>query len=184
MTRTLRSASTFAGIGLVILATCILITNAGYVYGLIVNEGPASVDAHKFVQLMATSTGTTATTTTATSTNQAAYFDTNGRYIDGTLDIRGANKVVMYFQRGGIVAANTGSTTFKVQVTPDGTNWYDFTKLIQATSTTVQPTATIDAATSTLYYSLDLTTSAFLKLRCITVETTDGEHACAGYAEY
>src|SRR3990167_5858653 len=69
-----------------------------------------------------------ATTTSATSTNLA----------DGGsgLVIAGAKKVVMYFQRGGVSNLNLGTSTFKVQTSPDGVSWYDFGLFKSATSTT------------------------------------------------
>lgn len=121
-----------------------------------------------------------ATTTTATSTNLSGG--------GGYFKIAGAKKVELYFSRGGATGPNTGSTLFKVQVTPDGTNWYDFNKLEQnlATSTTATKVASVSiaAATSTTVTSMDLRTDAFYGVRCIAVETTDGEHTCAASAEF
>lgn len=123
----------------------------------------------------------TATTTTATSTNI-------GVPANGMFRIAGAKKVNMYFSRGGATGANTGSTLFKVQVTPDGTNWYDWNKLSQNVATSTEAwqvgSVSIGAATSTTIVSLDLEKDAFYAVRCIAVETTDGEHSCKGTAEF
>lgn len=123
----------------------------------------------------------TATTTTATSTNVSE---------GGYQVIAGAKKVVFYFSRGGAVQPNTGSTQFLVQVSPDGTNWYDYGQLRQATSTSANPNTyhirndslTISAATSTLVAEMDML--GFYAVRCIARETTDGEHTCSSTAEF
>lgn len=119
-----------------------------------------------------------ATTTTATSTNL-----TGG---GGYFPIAGAKKVTMYFSRGGVVQPNTGSTLFKIEVTPDGTNWYPYNVLTQNSATTTYPavvsTISISAATSTTITQMrDL---GFYAIRCIVVETTDGEHTCKASAEF
>lgn len=126
-----------------------------------------------------------ATTTTATSTNAATSND------PGFFKIAGAKKVVMYFSRGDALGhGNSGSTNFKVQVTPDGTNWYDFKTLVQNAATSTTPTTlasdTISAATSTLIDALDLQYGkmGFYGVRCIAVVTTDGENTCKAYAEF
>ena len=117
------------------------------------------------------------TTTSATSTE--------------IMKIAGAKKVDFYFSRGNVVGLNTGTSTFRVQVSPDGTNWYDFWKLAPATSTAstlgnVAHLGYIDikAATSTVYAPMDLTKDAFNYVRCIVQEGVDGDHTCRAYAEY
>lgn len=126
------------------------------------------------------STDTTyATTTTATSTGMTPYFDASGRLDNGTADIRGAKKVTFYFGRG-TGGGNTGNSQFKVQVSPDGTNWYDFNKLRGPdVSNTATSSYTIVAATSTAAVSMDLTYDVYKFARCIVNETTDGTHYCA-----
>lgn len=128
-----------------------------------------------------------ATTTTATSTNIIPWFNAEGKLDNGTFDITGADRVVLFFSRGDLRGnGNTGSSVFKVQVTasatPTESDWFDFKKLVQATSTSVsnavvQQTATITTATTTLVYSMDLSTEAYRALRLIVTEATDGEHA-------
>ena len=133
-----------------------------------------------------------ATTTSATSTN----LSDGGGY----LPVVGAKKVVMYFQRGGVTNLNVGTSTFRVQGSPDGTTWYDFGNFKSATSSTqtaypqdaqfggqVQISKSITAGgngTSTVPVALDLTNFSFRGIRCIVVETTDGEHTCKGSAEF
>lgn len=115
----------------------------------------------------------TATTTTATSTNL-----TGG---GGYQVVAGAKKVVFYFSRGDTTGTgNSGSTNFKIQVSPDGNLWYDYNTLLQnlasSTDVTSLSSVTISAATSTVItYPQYL---GFYAVRCIAVETTDGEHTC------
>lgn len=120
----------------------------------------------------------TATTTSATSTANILREEQR-------LTVAGANKVVFYFSRGGATGPNTGSSKFEVEVSPDGTNWYDFNRLfLTDVSQTATSTVWITAATSTVVASLDIEDSAFLYARCQVVEVTDGEHTCNGYAEF
>lgn len=123
-----------------------------------------------------------ATTTTATSTNTTPSATVG----TGAFTIAGADNVTFYFSRGGATGPNTGSTVFKVQVTPDGTNWYDYNtlRLNAATSTisTLLSSVTVPAGTSTQIVYMD--TVGFLQARCIAVETTDGDHTCVATAEF
>lgn len=125
-----------------------------------------------------------ATTTTATSTNAATAQD------PGFLRLAGVQDVIFFFSRGDTKGTgNSGSSVFKVQVTPDGTTWVDYNELGQIT---VSPTAdmfetrvgttTISAATSTVMYAME--DISYLGVRCITVRTTDGEATCKAVAQY
>jgi len=121
----------------------------------------------------------TATTTTATSTNT-----TGG---GGYFSIAGARSVVMYFSRGDTTGqGNSGSTNFKVEVSPDGSTWFLYNTLSQnlATSTdqTTLSSITVPAGTSTV--ATYLQNLGFFAIRCIAVETTDGEHTCKASATY
>jgi len=114
-----------------------------------------------------------ATTTSATSTNL-----TGG---GGYLTIAGAKAVTFYFSRGGATGPNSGSTRFEVEVTPDGTNWYDFNQLQENAATTTKTyyeTYTL-AGTTTAVTSMSLVDHTFLGARCIAIETTDGDHTCS-----
>lgn len=122
-----------------------------------------------------------ATTTTATSTNI-----TGG---GGYMQINGAKKVTFYFSRGDTNGTgNTGNTNFRLQVTRDGDTWEYFNKLVQNLATSTDPTSlssvTISAATSTVVASMDLQYDTFYAVRCIAVETTDGQHTCKANAEF
>jgi len=160
------------GIGLA--AAGIVYLNTGTVFGItafnFVNKPTGYTEYFNFFPV--------ATTTTATSTNNTVG--------DGAFRIGGAKNVTMFFSRGGTVQPNTGSTLFKVQVTPDGSNWFDYNVLTRMVATTTYPNAsasvTIAAATSTELANLrDL---GFYAVRCIVVETTDGEHNCKAVAEF
>lgn len=120
-----------------------------------------------------------ATTTSATSTNILPAFDADGRLDNGSIDARGAESATFYFSRGGSTGANTGLTVFSVEGSPDGTTWYDVNRLIINDVTgTATSSYTINAATSTAAASVDLTQHNFKRLRCIALETTDGDHTC------
>jgi hypothetical protein len=122
----------------------------------------------------------TATTTNATSTNVTT--DT------GYFRIAGARNVEFYFSRGGATGPNNGSSQFRVQVTPNGTNWYDYNQLLvnSVTAGAVVPplvgTTTISAATSTVIARMSAL--GFYGVRCIVLETTDGDHTCSATAEF
>jgi len=118
-----------------------------------------------------------ATTTSATSTTL-----TDG---GGYFQIAGAKHVTFYMSRGGSTGANTGRSRFEVEVTPDGTNWYDYNKLIQNDAAqTGTTTVTISAATSTTITTMDVLKDTFYAVRCIVVETTDGDHTCTATADF
>ena len=117
-----------------------------------------------------------ATTTSATSTTQPG---------DGIFKIAGAKRVTLYFSRAWAVT-NTGSSTFSIQVTPDGTNWYNYNTLAQNLATSTYPTTlasvVIEAATSTTIVQMDKL--GFDSIRCVVVEATDGAHTCKAVAEF
>lgn len=122
----------------------------------------------------------TATTTTATSTNESLVPNR-------TLRIGGAKQVVFYFSRGDTKGTgNAGSTNFKVETSRDGTNWDSYNTLLQNVATSTTPTSlssiTISAATSTVTAYMQYL--GFKEVRCIAVETTDGESSCVAAATY
>ena len=120
-----------------------------------------------------------ATTTNATSTN--AQDATN---------ITGAKKVTFSFSRGGTTGANTGTSTFSVQVSEDGSTWTTFNKLVDNVSNSISQNltrvASVDlvAATTTKNYSMDLTYDLFKYVRCIVFEVIDGDHTCKATIGY
>lgn len=160
----------YLGFGLLlaaILATGALLAVAQQVYAGSTYDKPTPVDNyvdHTFF---------TATTTTATSTNAADLPDR-------TLRVDGADDVVLYFGRGDTKGTgNSGSTVFKVQTSRDGSEWFDYNTLL-LNSATSSPTSfafvTLPAGTSTVQARMQYNGYHFI--RCISVETTDGEATC------
>lgn len=175
-------------IGAIVLAVTLSISKS---YGSIAVDQTASMNAYRSFELFASTTAETtiATTTSATSTNITAYFDSSGRRVDGSADLRGAKKAVVYFSQGGITSANTGTSTFRVQTSRDNTNWVNYSMLITDTTNTNSQTLTRVSsvtlpvvngthATTTVDYALDLT-GGYYSLRCITVLTGSSEQGCA-----
>ena len=164
-----------SGIALLILAMLFATVTYAAVTAKYVNQATGFSQNYTFFS---------ATTTSATSTNVVNAND------PGFLVVTGAKRVDFYFTHGGVATTSTGTSTFSVQVSPDGLNWFNFGRLTQATSTNLQPNASIVGATSTQMFGLDLRTDAFYGVRCIVVEGTntgasgDGEHTCKAYTEY
>lgn len=168
-------------VGALIIALTVLVAGYAIAVQAARNEAtptgtPGTFERHTFFS---------ATTTNATSTNL-----TGG---GGLMPIAGAKKVNFYFTHGGAATTSTGSSIFNVQVTPDGTNWYDFNKLISnlGTSTanvTVLSTVAVPAATTTTIVGMDIDHDAFLAARCIVVEVgtvgQQGEHTCTATVEF
>lgn len=134
----------------------------------------------------ATSTNQTvySTSTTALSTAMNTWTDTNGRIDNGYFVISGAERVTFYFSREGKFG-NQGASVFDVDVSPNGTDWYDYADLLNSTSTSPASYSSVSlVGTSTSIVSLDLTNSNFYAVRCNVTETTDGEHFCKASASY
>ena len=149
----------------------------------------------KTYQFFATSTAQIAygTTTNATSTAITTWFNGAGVMDRGYFVVAGAKKVTFYFQRDAGTGPNEGSTRYRVQVartvSPTESDWFYYNKLVQnlATSTEITTLAieTIGpAATSTVIDSMQLENDGFYAVRCIVIETTDGEHECAASATW
>lgn len=121
----------------------------------------------------------------ATTTNATSTQDRNG----GLFKIAGARQVELYFSRGDTTGqGNSGSSLFRIQVTQDGITWLDYSDLTINAITAganLQPrvgTSSISAATSTVIAKMNAL--GFYAIRCIVVETTDGEHTCKASAEF
>lgn len=128
-----------------------------------------------------------ATTTSATSTDDTSL---NGY---GYAVITGSKKVTALFTHGGVATTSSGGETYRLQVSPDGTNWYDYNDLRLNTVTPGNSvlahvgTTTISVATSTTIAVMQ--SLGFYAVRCLEVETSpllgvDGEHTCKIYAEF
>ncbi len=164
--------------------------------------GGTFIHANMFASSSVSAVVATSTLGTAFSNGIDPFFDSNGRRFDGTLDLRGANHAEVYFTRGGAFSASlptTGTTTFSVEVTPDGTNWYTFGRLLAATSSTgstisstpVQASDVIGDsdgvtgdATTTHRFSLDLNQEVYMAARCKVVTTLNGSASCDMTARY
>lgn len=154
--------------------------------GVITLDNPTTDGVYRNYEFFASSTvpAIVATSTSAVSTSIVPYIDSEGRYDDGSVSLVGAKKATFYFGRawnGG----NAGKSVFSVEVSPDGTEWFAFNKLIgDDVGQTATSTVTIANATSTVITSMDLSDDTFLKARCVVTETTDGEHRCRASIEY
>lgn len=159
-------------------------------FGAISNDAPTVTGGtFRTYEFFASTTEptTVATTTSATSTNIIAFTDTSGRVDNGYFVVAGAKKVTLFFSRGDTTGqGNSGSSDFRIQVSDDGSNWYNYNGLATSSIATLVRTAstTISAATSTSIYSMDIAHGAFYAIRCIVVEVTDGEHRCRALAEF
>jgi len=191
---TLSIKNIFLGLLALILGSYALYAITGKAYAAITVDNATPVNLYRTYDFFASTTAATgtvsatvlATTTTATSTNIVAFMDsTLGRYVDGSFEIAGAKKVTLYFGRGGATSPNTGASQFNVQATRDGSTWFDVNRLLGVdVSATATSTVNITAATSTFVAALDIKDQAFKAVRCIVVETTDGEHTCAASASF
>lgn len=203
---TLSIKNILLGILAVVLGSLVLYQITQQAYGAITINEPTPVNQYQTYDFFASTTPQTgtisstvlATTTTATSTSITSFFDSvTGNFVNGSFSIRGAKQVDFYFGRGDTTGqGNVGTTTFKVQVTRDGTTWHDYNQLQRITNVTTGDTyftrvantnsgaslTNTGAATSTLLYRMD--TLGFKAVRCIVVETTDGEHQCAASASW
>lgn len=86
------------------------------------------------------------------------------------LSIAGAKKVQAYFLYND--GLGTATSTFSIEVSPNGTDWYDYNKLISNVANTNSQTITRVATdemvgTTTAMYSLDLVSDVFDQVRCV-----------------
>lgn len=163
-----------------------ILLGATMIYANITATQPQPVNVEHTYTFFATSTNQAifSTSTTAQSTSINSWIDSNGRIDTGSMNIAGAKKVTFYFAREGKFG-NAGSSAFDIDVSPDGVTWYDYTKLLNATSSTPTSfTAITLVGTSTSVISMDLTNSNFFAVRCNVTETTDGEHFCKAQVDY
>lgn len=127
-------------------------------------------------------------TTSSATSSDVVYTDTSGRIDNGYLLTRDAKAVTVYFSRSSEVGANSGSSIFRIQVSDDGVNWYDYNKLVSnVTNTNAQTLTRVNSVTltgtSTSINTLEAG-DAFFAIRCIVQEVTDGTHRCRASARY
>lgn len=137
-----------------------------------------------------TAPSTVSTTTSATSTNIISFFTPTGVKDFGYFVIAGAKSVGLLFGRGDATGqGNAGSSAFRIQASPNGSDWYDYNSLTLDAITpgaVLRPivgTTTITAATSTVPMFMN-NIDGIYAIRCIVVEATDGEHRCRGTASF
>lgn len=176
-----------------VIAAIIVNFSGTFALGNITSTSPSQVNNTEFYKFFASSTDATSfsTTTSAVSTSIDQWIDSNGRIDKGYFVISGAKDVKLYFQRGDTSGVgNTGSTTYSVQVSPDGTDWYAYNRLQNSTSTIADADGEyvtvgsyiIEAATSTVPFTM--TDLGWYAVRCHVTEATDGEHSCSARAEF
>lgn len=118
------------------------------------------------------------TTTSAVSTDAAVPGDR-------VLRLDGADKVTFFFSRAWATGGNAGTSRFEIEVSVDGSNWHDFSRLhLTDASKTATSSVSISAATSTTVASMDVEHNALRFVRCLVVETTDGSHSCSASVQY
>ena len=162
-------------------------------FGNVTVSTPTQDTQRVLYTFFATSTNQTnfATTTTAVSTNIDPWFDEQGQLDRGYFVISGAKDVTLFFGRGDTTGqGNTGSTEYTVQVSQDGSTWYDYTRMQPASTTlatadarftTVSSAGIVAATTTDVFKMVDL---GWYAVRCTVTETTDGEHSCSASAEF
>lgn len=103
------------------------------------------------------------------------------------LSIAGAKKAQVYFAYTNPVGSGNGTSTFSVEVSPNGTDWYDYNKLISNVANTNSQDVTrvasvVMSATTSAMYALDLENDTFRDMRCVaamlgttTAKTADCE---------
>lgn len=103
----------------------------------------------------------------------------------GAIQIQGAKRITWYFQRTN---HSSGSSTFSVDVSVDGTNFVDYNKLISnATNTNAQTltrVASVALASNTAsIVSMDLEHDTFYSMKVTATEDTDGNHTAIAIIE-
>lgn len=197
MKLTLTKTITIALLGLGVLVGAILFSGVTAFGNVTSDTASGRVSGYQEYTFFATTTNQVyfATTTTATSTYITPWTDANGRIDKGYFVVAGAKRATAVFSRGDSNGqGNAGSTLFKIQVTtspnPSESDWQNYSKLISNVTNTNSQTltrvanASIAAATSTTVVGIDLSSDSFYAIRCIAVETTDGEHFCKASADW
>jgi len=149
-----------------------------------VGETPVQNEWRRYEFFASSTSVTTIATTTNATSSVTTYTDSSGRRDNGELLLKGAKAVSFFFTRNGD-SSSVATSTFQVQVSPDGTAWVDYNKLIaNVTNTNAEELTRVSSveivgATSTSMVSMDLVYDAPFSVRCIssfastTIETTD-----------
>lgn len=143
-----------------------------------------------------------ATSTTATSTSSLidSYFDSFGAKDNGYFVVAGAKRVTVYFSRQDNTPI-TGTSTFSIEASPDGTTWFPYRKLISNVSNTngqeltrvhfvnwaawnyPSDTGGVTLNSATTTYSIDQADSIYA-IRCLAGSLTDGNQYCTATADW
>lgn len=88
------------------------------------------------------------------------------------VSIAGAKKAQVYLSYANPVGSGLGTTSFSIEVSPNGSDWYNYNKLIVNASNTSATDITRDdiivmSATTSAIYAIDLTNDTFRDVRCI-----------------
>ena len=114
------------------------------------------------------------TSTSAVSTSIDPWIDSNGRVDKGMFITAGAKEVIFFF-------TTTGTSTFAIDLSDDGTNWYDYNYLrendVALTATT---TVTVDGTTTVVFMQDGIPYA----VRCSVAEIADGNHSCRASARW
>jgi hypothetical protein len=138
-----------------------------------------------------TSTIATAATNYATSTSITQWMNGDGAVDNGYFVVAGAKAIEFSFGRGA-TSTNVGTSDYYIQVTskpaPSETDWFTYTGLVPATTTSATPTfvqiAQQAAATSTIKFTMNNLNETIYAVRCITVIKVDGNNTCAVAASF
>ena len=104
----------------------------------------------------------------------------------GGIPIQGAKKITWFLTRADHSA---GSTTWTFEVSPDGTVWEPFNKLItNATNTNAQNHVRVaslaQAGNGVDILHMDLEHGTYVEMRAIATEATDGTHTAVCVIEF
>ena len=181
-----------------LVGLAILIVYSRLTLGSITKDDPVETNRFQNYTFFATSTNQVVSngllnyatsTASATSTSINSYTDSSGRVDNGYFVVKGAKRVEVYFGRGTASSTNNGSSFFFVQTSPNGTDWYNFGKLILASTTnqTLLSNGNISVSTSTIQASLNLDFDSVYAIRCIVTQSAllvDGTNTCSASADW
>ncbi len=103
--------------------------------------------------------------------------------------VAGARAVTLVFSSDGPNGSGTGTTTFSVEGSVDGTTYYDYNMLVSNVANTnaqdLTRVATVDiTGTSTSLYFLPIEETPFQTIRCISVEAGTTTATCSAFVQY
>ena len=150
-------------------------------FGDITKQIAVPVNDYQNYRFFATSTDQTyySTTTSALSTSITPYWTTEGRKDYGYFLTAGAKEITFFF-------TTTGTTTFSVDISDDGTNWYDYNYLrgndVALTATTTYFLDGLTAAgTTAVVFMQDNIPYA---VRCSVTTVIAGTKSCRASARW